>query len=142
MRTASWWKLRTVCSAGSHGLDDGTLFEQLHRRGTLAEIPGIADSVKALFRTALEIPADDHLRVQAAFQRHVDNAVSKTVNLPESATPESIADVYRQAWEMGLKGVTVYRYGSRGQQVLHLGTGESVEQHESFARCDPDACRL
>jgi len=90
----------------------------------------------------LEIESEDHLRIQASFQRHVDNAVSKTVNLPQNATAEDVARTYRRAWEMGLKGITVYRYGSRGQQVLRLGNGQGPEQHEHFARCDPFACKL
>ena len=53
-----------------------------------------------------------------------------------------MAHIYRRAWEMGLKGITVYRYGSRGQQVLRLGNGQGPEQHEHFAKCDPYACKL
>jgi ribonucleoside-diphosphate reductase alpha chain len=98
--------------------------------------------MRQLFRTALEISPEEHLQVQAAFQRHVDNAVSKTINLPHSAAPESIAQIYRRAWELELKGVTVYRYGSKGRQVLQLGLQDSPEEHEHFARCDPHACKL
>jgi ribonucleoside-diphosphate reductase alpha chain len=72
----------------------------------------------------------------------VDNAVSKTINLPQTATPEEIASIYRRAWELGLKGITVYRYGSKGQQVLNLGMGETLEEREHCARCDPHACKL
>jgi ribonucleoside-diphosphate reductase alpha chain len=68
--------------------------------------------------------------------------VSKTVNLPNPATPAEIEAVYRRAWEMGLKGITIYRYGSRGQQVLRLGAGDTPEVHEHFASCDPLACKL
>ena len=80
--------------------------------------------------------------MQVAFQKHVDNAVSTTINLPQTATPEDIAAIYRQAWEWGLKGITVFRYGSKGQQVLELGEGESAVEREHFARCDPYACKL
>jgi ribonucleoside-diphosphate reductase alpha chain len=97
----------------------------------------------AAYRAAnLEIAPEDHQRIQAAFQKHVDNAVSKTINLPHAATAEDIADIYRRAWEWGIKGIMVYRYGSKGQQVLELGDGETVEEREHFARCDPHACKL
>jgi ribonucleoside-diphosphate reductase alpha chain len=64
----------------------------------------------------------------------------KTVNLPADAAPEQVATVYRRAWELGLKGVTIYRYGSRAGQVLVLGTRASSAERENFARCDPGAC--
>jgi ribonucleoside-diphosphate reductase alpha chain len=118
------------------------LVQGLLAGGTLAGSDEVPPAVKDLFRTALEIAPEDHLCVQAAFQRHTDNAVSKTVNLPHSATAEEVAAVYRRAWEMGLKGITVYRYGSKGEQVLQLGVGETPEEREHFARCDPHACKL
>jgi ribonucleoside-diphosphate reductase alpha chain len=77
--------------------------------------PPTMKSAKHLFHTALEITPEDHLRMQVAFQKHVDDAVSKTINLPQTATPEDIATIYRQAWEWGLKGIMVFRYGSKGQ---------------------------
>jgi ribonucleoside-diphosphate reductase alpha chain len=123
-------------------IDPERLAGALERRGSLSEIAGVPPPARELFRTALEIAPEDHLRVQAAFQRHVDNAVSKTINLPETATPEEVAAVYRLAWEWGLKGITVYRYGSKDRQVLELGAGESAALREHFARCDPDACRV
>ena len=72
----------------------------------------------------------------------MDNAVSKTINLPHSATVEEVAEIYRQAWHLDLKGVTIYRYGSKAQQVLQLGAGETPHEREHFVRCDPHACKL
>jgi ribonucleoside-diphosphate reductase alpha chain len=124
------------------GFDSERLRQELGNRGVLADIAQVPESAKALFRTALELAPEDHLRMQAVFQRHVDNAVSKTVNLPHSATVEDVAAIYRQAWEWGLKGITVFRYGSKGEQVFELGVGETPETHEHFATCDPHACKL
>jgi ribonucleoside-diphosphate reductase alpha chain len=124
------------------GFNADELSRQVAAKGALAAVPGIPAKVKDVFRTALEISPNDHLRVQAAFQKHIDNAVSKTINLPNSADASEIAAVYHDAWRQGAKGITVYRYGSKRQQVLNLGVGESPEQHEHFARCDPHACRL
>lgn len=101
-----------------------------------------SEDPQKLFVTALEIPPEQHVRIQAAFQKHVDNAVSKTVNLPKDATPADVAAVYRLAHQLGCKGVTVFRYGSKAEAVLELGLGESPEEKENFARCDPGACRL
>jgi ribonucleoside-diphosphate reductase alpha chain len=81
----------------------------------------IPDDMKDLFRTAPEISPEHHVRMQAAFQKHVDNAVSKTVNLPENATPDDIARIYELARSLGCKGITVYRYNSKPDQVLSRG---------------------
>jgi ribonucleoside-diphosphate reductase alpha chain len=128
--------------ARQNGFYSERLVNGLLERGSLAGLEAVPPAAKNLFRTALEISPEDHLRIQAAFQRHTDNAVSKTVNLPQSTTVAEVAFVYRRAWELGLKGITVYRYGSKGEQVLHLGAGETPDEHEHFARCDPHACKL
>lgn len=77
-----------------------------------------------LFRKAYEVAPFDHLKIQRSFQDHVDNAVSKTINLPESATPETILDIYVEAHKMGLKGTTVFRDKSREYQILSCGTNQ------------------
>ncbi|HVP24507.1 MAG TPA: adenosylcobalamin-dependent ribonucleoside-diphosphate reductase [Methanomicrobiales archaeon] len=95
----------------------------IHRalvEGSAQNLP-IPDEMKDLFRTAPEIAPEHHVRMQAAFQKHVDNAVSKTVNLPENATPEDIARIYELARSLGCKGITVYRYNSKPDQVLSRG---------------------
>ena len=81
----------------------------------LSEVPA---SIRWLFPTAHEVSAEHQLRVQAAFQTHVDNAVSKTINLPASATVADILEVYRRAYALGCKGITVYCHGARAGQVL------------------------
>ncbi|MDD1669302.1 MAG: adenosylcobalamin-dependent ribonucleoside-diphosphate reductase [Methanomicrobiales archaeon] len=95
----------------------------IHRamvEGSARNLP-LPDEMKDLFRTAPEISPEHHVRMQAAFQKHVDNAVSKTVNLPENATPEDIARIYELARSLGCKGITVYRYNSKPDQVLSRG---------------------
>jgi ribonucleoside-diphosphate reductase alpha chain len=124
------------------GFYSDRLVQDLLARGSLAGLDVVPPAARDLFRTALEIAPQDHLQIQAAFQRHTDNAVAKTVNVPQSATVEEVAAVYRRAWELGLKGITVFRYGSKQEQVLQLGAGETPAEREHFARCDPHACKL
>lgn len=106
--------------------------EEVRRRvleqGTMEGIPEIPEALHRLFLTALEIPPEFHVRVQATFQQYVDNAVSKTINLPPSATPQDVFRVYLLAHELGCKGITVYRYESRPKQVLYLGIPEGCEE--------------
>ena len=98
----------------------------------LAEVP---DDLQAIFATALDIAPEWHVKMQAAFQKYVDNAVSKTVNLPSDATPEAVRNVFWLAYKLKCKGITVYRYGSRTEQVLHVGpmlaTEMGAEEHVS-----------
>ena len=124
------------------GLDNDTLVSAVIETGSLRDAPGVPEELKRIFVTALEIPPDRHLDIQAAFQRHVDNSVSKTVNLPEHATPDDVARIYRRAWELGLKGITIYRYGSKGAQVLEIGRGERPAHYDHGAPCDPGETRV
>lgn len=96
------------------------LMKEIARHGTIAHIRKIPDSVKRIFVTAHDINPAWHVKMQAAFQRSTDNAVSKTVNLPNHATPMDVADVYMLAYRLGCKGVTVYRDGSKTSQVLNI----------------------
>ncbi len=96
------------------------ILAQVKRTGTLASSP-VPEAVKELYKTAPEIPAEHHVRMQAVFQKHVDNAVSKTVNLPEDAGADEIGRIFLLARSLGCKGVTVYRYNSRKDQVLLRG---------------------
>ena len=84
--------------------------------------PDAGEELERLFRRAYQVAPLDHLRIQRAFQAHVDNAVSKTINLPETATPGEVLDIYVQAHRMGLKGTTIFRNKSRAYQILSCGT--------------------
>jgi ribonucleoside-diphosphate reductase alpha chain len=72
----------------------------------------------------------------------VDNSVSKTVNLPWDATAQDIADAHWQAWELCLKGITIYRYGGKSSQVLELGLGEEAHHYDHASKCDPEECKV
>ena len=97
------------------------LIAEISATGSVTALPGVPADLKALFMTAHELAPEVHVRMQAAFQRHTDNAVSKTVNLPETATPADIEQVIHLAHYLRCKGITVFRYGCKGSQVLSLG---------------------
>lgn len=99
--------------------------EIVRARGSLRDAETIPDAVKRRFPIALEIEPEVHLRMQAAFQAHIDAAVSKTVNLPSTAPVDAVANIFRLARTLRLKGVTVYRYGSRPGQTLSLMTDDA-----------------
>ena len=96
-------------------------------------LAGVPESVQRLFPTAPDLAPERHLAIQQAFQRHVDNAVSKTINLPASATPEDVEAIYVSAFERGLKGVTVFREGCKGVAVLVRGDGSALVAPADYA---------
>jgi len=107
--------------AKKEGFYSEELMRQLAEGAKLGDIEGIPDNIKRLFVTAHEIEPKWHIRMQAAFQKFTHNAVSKTVNFSREATEEDVAKVYLLAYEEGVKGVTIYRDGSREGQVLTTG---------------------
>jgi ribonucleoside-diphosphate reductase alpha chain len=109
--------------ARERGFYTPELMKEIAAKGSLKEIKQVPEEVGRTFVTALDIAPEWHIRMQAAFQDHTDNAVSKTVNFPADATPEDVRKVYLLAYRLGCKGVTVYRYGSREDQVLSVGSG-------------------
>ncbi|MDP4159247.1 MAG: TSCPD domain-containing protein, partial [Bacillota bacterium] len=98
------------------------LMRKIAEMGTVLGLPEVPNWVQEVFTTAQEIAPEWHIRIQAAFQKYTDNAVSKTINFANSATREDIAEAYRLADELNCKGLTVYRDGSREEQVLSAGT--------------------
>lgn len=118
------------------GLPTSNVFEAIEAaHGSIQHLPWIPDSIKRSFKTAHDIAPEWHLRVQAAFQKHVDNAITKTINLPASATPADVARIYRLAWELGCKGITVYRDRSRSEQTIEFSASSSNGKESSFPTC-------
>jgi ribonucleoside-diphosphate reductase alpha chain len=114
-------------TAKSRGFYSAKLFEEIARTGSVQKIEGIPEDVKRLFVTALDIDPAWHIKMQAAFQKNTDNAVSKTVNLPNEAKVEEVREIYHLAWKLKCKGVTVFRYGSKPEQVLYIGEIKTKE---------------
>ncbi|MEM4703507.1 MAG: vitamin B12-dependent ribonucleotide reductase [Candidatus Bathyarchaeia archaeon] len=114
--------------AKEKGFYSAHLLEEIAKTGSVQKIADVPDDVKRLFVTALDIKPEWHVKIQAAFQKYTDNAVSKTVNLPSNATVEDVARVYDLAWRLKCKGVTVFRYGSKPEQVLYIGKIETRDR--------------
>ena len=104
------------------GFYSNDLMMDIARSGTLRHIDDIDEDVKRVFVTAFDIAPEWHVRMQAVFQEHCDNAVSKTINFASDASIDDIEEAYRLAYDLGCKGITVYRYGSKREQVLYLGS--------------------
>ncbi len=107
------------------------LVEELAEKGTVRDVTGVSDDVKRIFVTAHDVRPDWHIRMQAAFQRHCDSSISKTINFPASATEEDVRNMYLLAFEEGVKGVTVYRDGSRNNQPMALSETEEEKKAEA-----------
>jgi ribonucleoside-diphosphate reductase alpha chain len=112
--------------ARERGFYSDDLMSKIAEHGTIQEISEIPADVRNVFVTAHNITPDDHIRMQAAFQKNTDNAVSKTVNFPNAATIDDVRKVYELAYKMDCKGVTIYRDGSRDRQVL--STANTVQE--------------
>jgi len=107
--------------ARERGFYTDQLMDTIARKGSIQDIDIIPEDVRRIFVTAHDISPEWHVRMQAAFQKYTDNAVSKTVNMPHDATAEDVLKVYNMAYELGCKGVTIYRDGSKTNQVLSYG---------------------
>jgi len=112
------------------------MLAEMARRGSLKNVKGVPSDVKKLFVTTFDIPARQHLEIQAAFQRYTDNAVSKTINLPAAATVEDVREIYLTAHRLRCKGITIYRYGSKPEQVLSMG--DEIRQPSDLVSVEDD----
>ena len=106
--------------AKKRGFYSEELMEKIANQGTLDGLDEVPDDVKKIFEVAFNVPPESHIMIQSSFQKNVSNAVSKTINFPNDATIEEVKEGYMLAWEKGCKGCTVYRDGSRQNQVLNI----------------------
>ena len=125
--------------AREKGFYSKELMDMIAGQGTISNISEIPEDIRNVFVTAHDVTPEWHLRMQAAFQKHTDNAVSKTVNLPNDATVEDVRRIYSMAFELGCKGVTIYRDGSKKDQVLSITNERSaIKSHQTAVRERPD----
>jgi len=122
--------------AKERGFYSEALMKRIAEKGTLADFEEVPEDVRKVFVTAHDVTPDWHIRIQAAFQKHTDNAVSKTINFPFSATAEDVRNAYSQAYRLGCKGLTIYRDGSREAQVLNIQKKPVYPQVEPRPRPD------
>ncbi len=114
--------------AGITGEARQEIIERVMQQGTCQDVLEIPESLRNIFVVAGDIPADEHVHMQAALQAFVDNSLSKTINFPEDATQEDVANAYLLAWELGCKGITVYVTGSREKVVLETNATSQKKQ--------------
>jgi len=100
------------------GIYDEELMKKIAQSSSIQDIKEIPEEIRKIFVTAHDISPEWHVRMQAAFQKYTDNAVSKTINFPNHANPQDIENAYKLAYELGCKGITVYRDGSRDFQII------------------------
>ncbi len=113
--------------AKKEGFYSEELIHEIARTGSIPVDSPVPDTYKELFKTAMQFDYGWHVRHQAAFQKHTDNAVSKTINLKKDAAVDDVKNAYLAAWKAGCKGITIYRDSSRSKQVLNVGDGEKGE---------------
>jgi ribonucleoside-diphosphate reductase alpha chain len=118
------------------------LIENISKTGNIKNL-NLPKDIKKIFITSLDISPELHIRMQSAFQKHVDNAVSKTVNLPKNSSLNDVREIYLLAWKLKCKGITIYRYGSKPEQVLYLGTGKPIVAKVGYSGgCPSGTCPL
>jgi ribonucleoside-diphosphate reductase alpha chain len=133
------WFLRELLK---RGLYSDELIEKVAISGNLKDVD-LPKDIKEVFVTALEIPYQQHIKMQAIWQKYVDNSVSKTINMPQDASIEDVKNAFLLAYKLKCKGVTIYRYGSKPEQVLYVGKGkEKTIAKLHFSECLGGVCYL
>ena len=113
------------------------VLEEVAKSGSCQPIEYLPDSIKKTFVSAFDITPEWHIKMQAAFQKHTENAVSKTINFPQNATIEDVEKAYLLAWELGCKGITIYRSGSKDAQILSTVPKKTTQTIQSKVRITP-----
>ena len=114
-----------------------SVLEEVAKSGSCQQIEYLPDSIRKTFVSAFDIIPEWHVRMQAAFQKHTENAVSKTINFPQNATIEDVEKAYLLAWELGCKGITIYRSGSKDAQILSTVPKKTTQTIQSKVRITP-----
>ena len=127
-----------IKKAKDKGFYSKELAEEIAKTGSVQQIDAVPDHMKRLFRTSHDISPEWHIKMQAAFQKYTDNAVSKTVNFSAEATINDVEKVYRLAYKRGCKGVTIYRDGSRRGQAMSIGSEKSISSVKVAPRPRPE----
>lgn len=122
------------------GLYSKAILAEIGKRGSIQAVESLPPELRKVFVTAFDISPEQHLRIQAAFQEFTDNSVSKTINLPPDSTVEDVRKIYLLAHELRCKGITVYRYGTKRNQVLSFDAraGQEREEDLSFIMAEPE----
>jgi ribonucleoside-diphosphate reductase alpha chain len=118
------------------GVYSEDLMKEIAQLGSIQDLKKIPEDLRKVFVTALDITPEWHVRIQAAFQKYTDNAVSKTINFPNFATPHDVEKAFMLAWRLGCKGITIYRYGSREKQVLTISNNKKGGARPQFQVLD------
>ena len=124
--------------AREEGFYTTEMMKKIAKRGSIQDIEGIPDQIKKVFITAMDLTPEDHVRMQAVFQKHTNNAVSKTVNFPFTASVEDVMNVFLLAYKLECKGTTIYRDGSRDIQVLNIKREEKKLIEPSDMESNPE----
>ena len=136
-------RLRTVVPSfvkklKSRGLYSNELIQRvIDNHGSIQSIKEIPDDIKRIFKVAHDIDFRDHIKMQAAFQKWTDNAITKTINMPSTSTPNDIEEAYVLAWKLGCKGLTVYRDQTKKDQVFEFGGSKKLNETQKMCpNCD------
>ncbi len=132
--------------AGEKGFNKKEIFSKIIKTGSIQNIDLIPPDIKKIFVTTFDISPKDHLMTQASFQKYTDNSVSKTINLPKEASIQDVKEIFISAYKLKCKGITIYRYGSKNNQVLSIGNnfnkGLMKVEGEFSGGCIDNNCNL